>query len=226
MTYRRLVTMGTRTTRSGGRRLLAAALLSGMAMVALSSHNVSALTLQECHERGGMVDGRGNCSYTAKDGRIVIEPVVGARVQSGATPAPTGQGTPKPVTPAVKTPPPIQVKKPDLVPIPRPGGVGREGFCFKDPSGKLVVNMKNQGGIAIQAATIRATVDFPGVGSRFTYISTKGIPAGGTVSFPGIEIPAGVIKPGDLNFSISVDSSSEIDESNEMNNRVDGTCIG
>lgn len=222
MTYRRLVTMGTRTTRSGGRRLLAATLLSSMTMVALSFRDVSALTLQECHERGGMVDGRGNCSYTAKDGKIVIEPVVGARAQSGAIPAPPPQGTPKPLTPGITKTPPLAQRQADLIAVSRSQSVPK--FCEWDRAGKFLIHVKNQGLAA--APVSRVALFFPKV-SKTLFGPTHSLSPGAETTV-AIDIPAGILLAGDNSFTITVDFDNSVPESpaGETNNKVDSKCIG
>jgi hypothetical protein len=105
--------------------------------------------------------------------------------------------------------------QPDLIPLKDP----QAGFC-KIKDGKLIVTVKNQGTGAAGASTTR--VDFPNAVS--TSLPTPSINAGNQVdvAFP---IPAGCFQP-DCSFRITVDSASQVGESDETNNTASGNCIG
>ena len=113
--------------------------------------------------------------------------------------------------------------RPDLVPIKSPGQPDNiTGFCkVVDNATKVVVSVKNQGNADSPAST--TTVDFFNRGSF--QLPTPAIPAGGSVDLPPLNIPAGCFDP-DCDFKITVDSGSQINESNEGNNNTDGRCIG
>ena len=109
----------------------------------------------------------------------------------------------------------------DLVPLRRPGGQGKEGFCQRAGEGKtLFVTVKNQG--AGDAAGSTTTVQF-GSGGPVS-MATAPIPAGGTTQIM-FDIPTGCFNP-DCPFTITVDTNKEVNESDEGNNSADGICIG
>lgn len=224
---------GVRRTHYRCRRLLATALLSGMALVLVTSHAGYALSKTECELLGGgtIVEGGKMFCCVRNHGGVDLDctipvTVAGALSPTPLTPAPPAPKTPpSPITPAVRVPPPIQVRKADLVPSSNSQyGAGPAGFCDKDSAGKLVVHVKNQGLIAAPAS--KTVIRFLRAGkARPALVDTHGIPAGGTVTLPGIEIPAGACGP-DCPFTITVDVPNTIDESNETNNIADGLCLG
>lgn len=253
MTDRKLVPMGTRTTRSGysqkgmgstghrfERGLIASSLIFGTAVTLILSDYTFAIPKDQCLVLGGEIivsSGQEFCCLS-KDGsgppNDCTTPVEGAAAPSAtplrqaqpvATPAQPVQGSTKPLTPAVKTPPPVQVRKPDLLPIPNPNAsAGPAGFCTKDPAGKLVVHVKNQGVAAAPASTTVVHLWKSGHAVKRDIIPTPVIPAGGMVSLPGVDVPPSPFPP-NLVFTITVDGQSVIDESSEMNNRVEGKCV-
>ena len=109
----------------------------------------------------------------------------------------------------------VTIGLPDLVPIPTEQG----SFCKKEGD-KLVVTVKNQGtGVAGASVT---KVDFGRYGS-FS-LPTPALAPGALVTLL-CTIPRGCYDP-DCNFTITVDSNSQVMESNEGNNSANGTCIG
>ena len=110
--------------------------------------------------------------------------------------------------------------KPDLLPIGRPDLSGPISFCKTDDNHRLMVTVKNQGNADAAAST--TTVEFNPGGS--VSIATPAIPAGGTVDL-SFTIPSGCFNP-DCDFTITVDSKNDINESNEGNNSAKGICIG
>ncbi|MBI2882966.1 MAG: hypothetical protein HYY11_03505 [Candidatus Methylomirabilis oxyfera] len=236
MTHRGFITMGIRPTRRVGRRLLAAALLSSMALVVISARDVHARKKDGSSEflfrcldfpdKTGQCPDKPNGSTRSAESRALAPTATLADpAATTAQAAPPPPGLPKPVTPGVKTPPPVQVRKPDLVPIPNPNAsAGPAGFCTRDPAGKLVVHVKNQGVIAAPVSTTVVHLWKSGHAVRRDILPTPVIPVGGMVSLPGVEIPAGAFPP-DLVFTITVDGQSKVDESDEMNNRVEDKCV-
>ena len=105
----------------------------------------------------------------------------------------------------------------DLVPVPDAAG----SFCKRDPAGRLVVTVRNQGTAAAGASTTR--VEFAPGGP--VDIPTPPIAAGASVDLPGIQIPGVCFNP-DCNFRIIVDVNGVVAESNEMNNIASGLCRG
>jgi hypothetical protein len=111
--------------------------------------------------------------------------------------------------------------KPDLIPSNPKPDLGNAGFCHKDDQGRLLIMVKNQGDTDAPAST--TTVDFFSFGSFD--LPTPPIPAGGSVTLPALNIPAGCYDP-DCNFKITVDSKNQVKESNESNNQVASNCLG
>lgn len=108
MTYRRLVAMGTRTTHSGGKRLLAAALLSGMAFVVLSSHDAharpkrpetaclemgGAVINDQCCFKGGETGKKDICSPLRQSRGVMQKPVLPPKDKSGTSTSKEGPTT-------------------------------------------------------------------------------------------------------------------------------------
>ena len=112
---------------------------------------------------------------------------------------------------------------PDLVPVPHPNpGIGFCNRVIEGPNqGKLVVTVKNQGTVDAPASV--TTVEFIPGGA--VQIATPPIAAGASVDLPPLTFPIGCFNP-DCNFRITVDSGSQVNESNEGNNSASGTCIG
>jgi hypothetical protein len=110
-------------------------------------------------------------------------------------------------------------EKPDLVPVPDPQpGVG---YCRVDTEKLLVITVKNQGNGDAGPSTTQ--VDFGAFGSAD--IPTPAIPAGGSVSLPGIKFPDHCFNP-DCDFRIGVDFGNAVGESDEGNNVANGLCLG
>jgi hypothetical protein len=103
----------------------------------------------------------------------------------------------------------------DLVVDPVPG------FCRRDASGRLIVRIRNQG--AGDAPPSITRVEFSPGGVLF--LATPSVPAGGATDLPPIDIPAGCFDS-DCDFTITVDSNGNVDESDEGNNIAEGSCIG
>ena len=111
--------------------------------------------------------------------------------------------------------------KPDLVILPAPNDVQ---YCHTKSSGSsliLIISVKNQiADTKAKASTL--SVNFGTLG-----IQTAAIPKLDTTDPVDIEvpIPSGCYNP-DCSFTITVDTNNDVDESNEGNNSVTGTCIG
>jgi hypothetical protein len=109
---------------------------------------------------------------------------------------------------------------PDLVPIPDPDP--NVGFCRRDPQGRLIVTVGNQGTADAPTSTTRVEF-FPG---GVVDVPTPPIPAGGApVDLPPIIIPAACFDP-DCDFRITVDANNQVNESDEGNNTASGLCRG
>ncbi len=109
---------------------------------------------------------------------------------------------------------------PDLVPF-SPLGTGPSAFCRLEQNKKFLrVSIKNQGNA--DAGASKTTVTF---GNTPFTLDTPAIPAGGSVDLL-FRVPASCFNP-DCSFKITVDSSNQVDESNnEGNNNANGGCIG
>jgi hypothetical protein len=105
---------------------------------------------------------------------------------------------------------------PDLIPIPDANG----NFCRIDPARRLIVTVKNQG-TADAGPSVTKIVFSTGGGAS---VPTPAIPAGGSVDVT-VPIPANCFQP-DCGFRITVDSTGQVSESNELNNTASGTCLG
>jgi CARDB len=107
---------------------------------------------------------------------------------------------------------------PDLIPVPDPAA----GFCRRDPQGRLIVTVKNQGNGDAGASTTE--IDFVPGGT--VSVPTPPIPAGQSVDLAPVDIPPECFRPGHCTFRITVDAQHHVDESNEANNTASGTCPG
>ncbi len=105
--------------------------------------------------------------------------------------------------------------KPDLIPVPDP----KLGFC-KRKELKLTVTVKNQGSAG--AGPSVTTVDFGAAGTASQ--PTPALAAGASIDLV-FDIPPRCFH-GDCPFKITVDSSSQVDESDETNNTANGVCPG
>jgi hypothetical protein len=110
--------------------------------------------------------------------------------------------------------------KPDLIPLNPQPAAGKFGFCRRDPSGKLIVTIKNQG--VASAGASHTTIKF--VGGQPVTVNTPAI-AGGAFFDHLVTMPASCFHPNCL-FAITADSAAEVDESDEGNNIADGMCLG
>ena len=114
-------------------------------------------------------------------------------------------------------------KQPDLIPSP-PQYVN---FCERSADGsRLVVHVKNIG--TADAASAEVQVEFfiaSGSSQTVNGISVTGVLAPGSETSIEVPIPAGCFNP-DCDFKITIDPSNVVPESNETNNKVDGSCLG
>jgi subtilase family serine protease len=107
---------------------------------------------------------------------------------------------------------------PDLVPF-SPLGTSPTAFCRIEGGGKLLrVTVKNQGDA--DAGLSKTTVTF---GNRPFTLDTLAIPAGGSVDLL-FNLPVSCSP--NCSFTINVDSSNQVNESNKQNNSANGTCNG
>jgi hypothetical protein len=122
-------------------------------------------------------------------------------------------------------PPQPNATAPDLIPVPDP----RPGFGFNvteqipgDGLG-LVITIKNQGPVDAPSST--TTVRFQGAGGFFPLdVPTFGLSAGTSVTLH-VPFPQACFQP-DCGFVIEVDSKSQVDESDENNNKGTGHIVG
>lgn len=114
--------------------------------------------------------------------------------------------------------PPILL--PDLVPANPPG---MAGYCNVDDLNNLIVYVKNQGEADAPASLVKVQFYLTsGIQEFSTSVGPLTVGETKSVSFA---IPLGCFNP-DCNFTITVDSGEDITESSELNNTVNGNCIG
>jgi hypothetical protein len=116
-----------------------------------------------------------------------------------------------------KTPP-----LPDLVPTKSPGQPDNiAGFCkVVDKTMKVAVSVKNRGNAASPVSTTR--VQF--TPEQSFNLATPALQVGESAHLDPVNIPTTCFNP-DCNFTITVDSGSQIRESNAKNNTANGRCI-
>jgi hypothetical protein len=115
----------------------------------------------------------------------------------------------------------LQTKVADLVPLPAPASIPPEGFCRRNNQGQLLVNVYNQGGAGTAASKLRivfgsaAPVDF----------DTPAL-ANGTGTDVVVDIPNGCFDPNTFqcSFTVGVDATNVVAESDETNNNARGLC--
>lgn len=109
---------------------------------------------------------------------------------------------------------------PDLVPF-SPLGTSPTAFCRIEGGGKLLrVTVKNQGDA--NAGASKTTVIFGNINTPVT-LDTPAISAGGSVD---LLFNLVVSCSRNCSFTINVDSSNQVNESNKQNNSANGACNG
>jgi hypothetical protein len=103
---------------------------------------------------------------------------------------------------------------PDLIPLPPTNG----NFCQRDPAGRLIITVMNQGTGDASASLTR--IEFGNGG--FQLVATPAIPAGRSVEVLAT-FPASCFNPS-CTFRIAADSTDVVLETNEGNNGAGGTC--
>jgi hypothetical protein len=112
---------------------------------------------------------------------------------------------------------------PDLFPEPKPGTLPPSGLCRLDADNNLMVRVKNQGGTATGASTLRVT--FYTDGPAVVDIPTPPLDGGASVDLT-IPFPGNGCFAWDCTFHIAVDVDDDVVESDEVNNNAEGLCIG
>jgi subtilase family serine protease len=107
------------------------------------------------------------------------------------------------------------------VPLPAPASIPPEGFCQRNEQGHLLVNVHNQGGFEAAASKTRIIFD----GTTPADFDTPAIAAGTSTTLV-IPIPDGCfdVTTQQCKFTIGVDATSAVAESNETNNNAAGLC--
>ena len=126
-------------------------------------------------------------------------------------------------TPA-RTPVERPVARPDLVVLKRVGLRTPGELCNLDPAAaapRLIVSVRNQGPASAGPSITR--VEF-NPGGSFD-LATPPVPPGGAVDLPPLRVPASCFNP-NCQFQITVDSASNVYESNAANNSASGRCTG
>lgn len=93
-------------------------------------------------------------------------------------------------------------------------------FCNIDPLGRLLISVANNGADDAPASTTRIKFER----GEIVEVVTPPIPVNFTVTLDPVEIPP--FCGTDCEFTITVDSKSEVTETNEINNVASGQCIG
>lgn len=93
-------------------------------------------------------------------------------------------------------------------------------FCNKDPLGRLLVSVANMGADVALESTTRVVFE----GGFTVEVETPPIPADFIGTLEPIVIPPSCGPS--CTFMITVDSNSEVTETNELNNVANGICIG
>jgi len=115
--------------------------------------------------------------------------------------------------------------KPDLVPVPALPDMAFP-YCDRDEEG-LYVHVKNEG--TATAPSFTTEVEFkwtqPEANSETVSIETSTLPAGDTRRVGPFPIPSLCWDP-DCDFTVTIDPEQKISELSEINNSVDGRCLG
>ena len=108
---------------------------------------------------------------------------------------------------------------PDLLPVSLPGTTT---FCRRDGQGRLLIRVQNQGNAAPAPSITR--VGFGPLGDQVPVdVSTPSISPGDFVDLV-VSPPPSCSQPTGCSFKISADKDNQLNESNENNNSVIGTC--
>lgn len=109
----------------------------------------------------------------------------------------------------------------DLVPLPAPASIPPEGFCRRNDQGQLLVNVYNQGGAGAAASELRIVF---GTADPLDF-ETPAI-ANGTGTDVVVDIPNACFDANTLqcSFTIGVDATNVVAESEETNNNARGLC--
>jgi subtilisin family serine protease len=118
-----------------------------------------------------------------------------------------------------------RVGLPDLVPVRLPNmGMDPIAYCNLDDRKRLVVTVKNQGDAGAPASTTRVTFHSVPGGDVVVDLPTPALAAGESVDLDPIELP-NCYHP-NCHFTITVDVTGVVAESNEANNTAEGYCLG
>jgi hypothetical protein len=111
--------------------------------------------------------------------------------------------------------------QPDLVPLPAPATIPPEGFCQRNDQGQLLLNVYNQGGVEAVASKTRVIF---GTASPADF-DTPSV-AAGTGTQLIITIPEACFDTTtqQCRFTVGVDATAAVAESNETNNNAAGLC--
>jgi cysteine-rich repeat protein len=94
------------------------------------------------------------------------------------------------------------------------------GLCQKNPSGQLLVKIKNQGTTPAGASMTRIVFSPGGT----VFAGAPAIAAGATANV-AVTMPSACYDP-DCSFTITIDVNDDVGEANEGNNSGNGTCVG
>jgi len=115
--------------------------------------------------------------------------------------------------------------KPDLVPVPAFPDMAFS-YCDRDEEG-LYVHVKNEGTATANSFTTEVEFKWtqPEADSETVNIETSTLLAGDTQRVGPFPIPSLCWDP-DCDFTVTIDPEQKISELSEINNSVDGRCLG
>lgn len=119
--------------------------------------------------------------------------------------------------------------KADLVAIKLPGsGTDPIAYCDLDDNGDLLITVKNQGTKTAGSTTTDVLFTSLRTGVVGVSLYTPALRSGQASILEPIDLddlPSSCFQP-DCHFTITIDYSVDVDESNEENNTAEGYCLG
>lgn len=119
--------------------------------------------------------------------------------------------------------------KPDLVANLLPDlGTDPIAYCNLDQAGRLIITVTNQGTYAAPASVTKVTFTTLPTGNHVVNLDTPALGIGNSSELEPIDLAAfpSNCYQADCHFTITVDSTGVVEESEEEDNSVSGYCIG
>lgn len=119
--------------------------------------------------------------------------------------------------------------KPDLVAVKLPDlGTDPIVYCNLDDDGKLIVTVTNQGSSDAPASVTRVTFTTLPTGDHVVELATPALAIGNSHDLDPIDLGAfpSNCYQANCHFTITVDSTNTVDESDEEDNSASGYCLG